>query len=126
MKQAIDRDRRPGRSLLTGSANLLLVRQGSESLTGRASYLTLWPMTRREQLGLPRAGLLLHTGRAVEWLTPDVLAGPWRRVLQAVLNPRRGVGCGRDRRHRLAFRSEIDGFVHTPIFSTRVSTRGCR
>jgi hypothetical protein len=48
-KRAIDRDRRPGRFLLTGSANLLLMRQVSESLAGRASYLTLWPMTRREQ-----------------------------------------------------------------------------
>jgi hypothetical protein len=41
--------------VLTGSANLLM-RQVSESLAGRASYLTLWPMTRREQLGLARAG----------------------------------------------------------------------
>jgi predicted AAA+ superfamily ATPase len=28
-----------------------------------------------------RAGLLLHTGSALEWLTPDVLAAPWWRVL---------------------------------------------
>jgi hypothetical protein len=28
-----------------------------------------------------RAGLLLHTGTALEWLTPDVLAAPWWRVL---------------------------------------------
>lgn len=28
-----------------------------------------------------RAGLLLHTGTAVEWLAPDVLAAPWWRVL---------------------------------------------
>lgn len=56
VKRAIDRDRTPGRFLLTGSANLLLMRQVSESLAGRASYLTLWPMTRREQQGLGRAG----------------------------------------------------------------------
>lgn len=56
VKRAIDRDRKPGRFLLTGSANLLLMRQVSESLAGRASYLTLWPMTRREQRGLGRAG----------------------------------------------------------------------
>src|SRR6185369_9750070 len=43
--------------LLTGSANLLLMRRVSESLAGRASHLTLWPMTRREQRGLGRAGL---------------------------------------------------------------------
>jgi predicted AAA+ superfamily ATPase len=56
VKRAIDRDRRPGRFLLTGSANLLLMRRVSESLAGRASYLTLWPMTRREQRGLGCAG----------------------------------------------------------------------
>ena len=57
VKQAIDRERRPGRFLLTGSANLLLMRRVSESLAGRASYLTLWPMTRREQLGQGHGGV---------------------------------------------------------------------
>jgi predicted AAA+ superfamily ATPase len=62
----VDQARRaPGRFLLTGSANLLLMRRVSESLAGRASYLTLWPMTRREQRGLGRCGMweeLLSTG----------------------------------------------------------------
>ena len=69
VKRAIDRDRRAGRFLLTGSANLLLMRGVSESLAGRASYLTLWPMARREQRGLGRCGLweeLLGTKDA-EW-----------------------------------------------------------
>src|SRR3989454_9781130 len=56
VKRAIDRDRRAGRFLLTGSANLLLMQGVSESLAGRASYLTLRPMTRREQLGLGTTG----------------------------------------------------------------------
>lgn len=56
VKRAIDRRRRPGRFILTGSANLLLMHRVSESLAGRASYLTLWPMTRREQRGLGRCG----------------------------------------------------------------------
>jgi predicted AAA+ superfamily ATPase len=70
VKRAIDRRRTPGRFLITGSANLLLMRQVSESLAGRASYLTLWPMTRREQAGLGRCGVweeLLATPEA-EWL----------------------------------------------------------
>ena len=46
-----------GRFLLTGSANLLLMKRAAESLAGRAAYLTLWPMTHRERRG---AGL---TGR---------------------------------------------------------------
>lgn len=57
VKRAIDHRRRAGQFLLTGSANLLLMRHVSESLAGRASYLTLWPMTRREQAGLGRAGV---------------------------------------------------------------------
>lgn len=79
VKRAIDRNRRLGRFLLTGSANLLLMRQVSESLAGRASYLTLWPMTRREQLGLGRAG---------RW--DDLLATPddqWRDLLAAGEDP---------------------------------------
>ncbi len=75
VKRAIDRDRKPGRFLLTGSANLLLMRGMSESLAGRASYLTLWPMTRREQRGLGRAG---------RW--DELLATPeseWRALLAA-------------------------------------------
>lgn len=57
VKMDIDRHREAGRFLLTGSANLLLMNRVSESLAGRASYVTLWPMTRREQLGLGQAGI---------------------------------------------------------------------
>lgn len=74
VKRAIDRNRKPGRFLLTGSANLLLMRRVSESLAGRASYLTLWPMTRGEQRGEGRAGRWddLLAARDDEWL--DLLA----------------------------------------------------
>jgi predicted AAA+ superfamily ATPase len=38
--------------------------------------------TFREEYGKKsRAGLLLHAGRTLEWLTPDVLAAPWWKVL---------------------------------------------
>lgn len=57
VKREIDRDRRPGQFLITGSANLLLMRRSSESLAGRAVYLTLWPMTRGEQRGLGTCGI---------------------------------------------------------------------
>jgi predicted AAA+ superfamily ATPase len=75
VKRAVDHERRAGRFLLTGSANLLLMRRVSDTLAGRASYLTLWPMTRREQLGLGRCGL---------W--PELLAAPdeeWPQVIAA-------------------------------------------
>lgn len=61
VKRAVDRERRAGRYILTGSANLLLMKSVSESLAGRAAYLSLWPMTRRERLGQGRAGLSFPT-----------------------------------------------------------------
>jgi predicted AAA+ superfamily ATPase len=57
VKREVDRSRRPGRFVLTGSANLLLMKQVAESLAGRSVHLTLWPLTRRERLGQGRAGL---------------------------------------------------------------------
>ena len=57
IKHDIDLNRQPGRFLLTGSANLLLMQKVSESLAGRASYLDLWPLTRREQLGQGSCGI---------------------------------------------------------------------
>lgn len=74
IKRAIDRKRTAGRFLLTGSANLLLMRQVSESLAGRASYLTLWPMTRREQRGEGRGGMWEELLAAPEKRWLDLLA----------------------------------------------------
>lgn len=55
VKAAVDREqqRTPGRFVLTGSANLLLMKAVSESLAGRAGYVTLEPMTRNELQGNP-------------------------------------------------------------------------
>jgi hypothetical protein len=74
IKRAVDEDRAPGRYLLTGSANLLLMRRIAESLAGRAVYITLWPLTRREQLGRGEAGAWsrLFAARDRDW--PDLLA----------------------------------------------------
>lgn len=56
IKRAVDRDRRPGRFVLTGSANLLAMKKVQESLSGRASFVSLWPLTRGERNGSGRAG----------------------------------------------------------------------
>jgi len=74
VKRAVDRQRRAGWFLLTGSANLLLMHQVSETLAGRATYLTLWPMTRREQLGLGRAGIWQELLEAKDQEWPDLIA----------------------------------------------------
>lgn len=48
IKREVDQARRPGRYLLSGSANFALLKGVTESLAGRAIYFTLHPFTRRE------------------------------------------------------------------------------
>lgn len=48
IKLEVDRDRRPGRFLLTGSAQVLMVPSVSESLAGRMEISTLWPFSQGE------------------------------------------------------------------------------
>jgi len=52
IKVAVDRRREPGRFLLTGSANVLLLPRLAESLAGRMQILTLWPLSEAEIEGL--------------------------------------------------------------------------
>lgn len=61
IKAAVDRERTPGRFLLTGSANVLLLPNLADSLAGRMEILTLWSMSQAELAGAPlpnRADLL--------------------------------------------------------------------
>ncbi|MGA2219250.1 MAG: ATP-binding protein, partial [Terracidiphilus sp.] len=48
IKKSVDEDRRAGRFLLTGSANLLTVPQVSESLAGRMEIVNLLPLSQAE------------------------------------------------------------------------------
>lgn len=48
IKAAVDRDRTPGRFLLTGSANVLLLPTLADSLAGRMEVLNLWPLSAGE------------------------------------------------------------------------------
>lgn len=70
VKEEVDKNKAPGRIILTGSANLLMMKAVADSLAGRARYLTLWPMTRREQLGLGTAG------NWTEIIESDVMSWP--------------------------------------------------
>ncbi len=51
IKRSIDDDRAPGRFLLTGSANVLTLPRVAESLAGRLTPLTLWPLSQGELAG---------------------------------------------------------------------------
>lgn len=53
IKESVDRDQRPGRYILTGSANLLTAPTIADALTGRTEYLRLWPFSQAELHGTP-------------------------------------------------------------------------
>ncbi|MBN1364249.1 MAG: ATP-binding protein [Syntrophaceae bacterium] len=53
IKQSVDKNRKPGRFILTGSANVLLLPKLSDSLVGRMEILTLWPFSESEILQKP-------------------------------------------------------------------------
>jgi uncharacterized protein len=57
IKSAVDRDRAPGRFLLTGSANVLALPKIADSLAGRIAIVDLLPLCQAEIEGAP-SGLL--------------------------------------------------------------------
>jgi len=61
IKRSVDRERIPGRFLLSGSANFSMLRGISESLAGRAAYFVLHPFTRREISGATKRRPFLKT-----------------------------------------------------------------
>ena len=85
IKTSVDRGRRPGRFLLTGSANVLLVPKLSETLAGRMEVLALWPLSQGEIDGLvedfidrvftPALAPLPNTNMGRDELARRVIAG---------------------------------------------------
>ena len=65
IKLSVDRNRRPGRFLLTGSANLLLLPTVSESLAGREDTVHLLPLTEAEKERRPGRFLRELLGDAI-------------------------------------------------------------
>lgn len=53
IKKSVDEDRRPGRFLLTGSANLMALPTVADSLAGRMETLSLLPLSQSEIEGQP-------------------------------------------------------------------------
>ena len=117
VKRAVDEDRprRNGRFLLTGSANLLLMQRVSETLAGRATYVNLWPLCRRERLGRGKPGIwsdLLATSVA-DWPglfeSRDEAPADWQTVVRTSGYPTPAVDLGGDDARSLWF----DGYIRT-------------
>ena len=117
VKRAVDEDRprRNGRFVLTGSTNLLLMHRVSETLAGRATHVNLWPLTRRERLGLGVSGVWteLLSAPVPDWL--DLLEArhstpaDWREEVRAGGYPTPAVELQGDDARSLWF----DGYVRT-------------
>lgn len=69
IKAAIDSQRQPGRFLLTGSANVMLLPKLSQSLAGRMEVLTLWPFSQGELQGTKETFVdALFSHKPVVWV----------------------------------------------------------
>jgi len=83
IKKSVDEDRRPGRFLLTGSANLMALPTVADSLAGRIETLSLLPLSQSEIEG--RAANWIDSafsGRILTTETPALGATLIERVLQ--------------------------------------------
>jgi len=90
LKESVDADRRPGRFLLTGSANLMLLPRVADSLAGRMEVMRLFPLAQCEIRGVNSgflsaafAGEVPHVAEAMvgQDLVTAVLAGGYPEAL---------------------------------------------
>lgn len=100
IKATVDRDRTPGRFILTGSANVLLLPNLADSLAGRMEILRLHPLTQSELAGRPARFLdaLFHGGfrptsheRLGTELAQRIVAGGYPAALVRSTSRRRAV-----------------------------------
>ena len=98
IKKSVDEDRRPGRFLLTGSANLMALPLVADSLAGRMETLSLLPLSQTEIEGHSAnwidqafAGQLLKTDSLAlgDALTDRVLRGGYPEAVSRVSAKRR-------------------------------------
>jgi uncharacterized protein len=98
LKLVIDQDRRPGRFLLTGSANLMALPQIADSLAGRIEVHTLLPLSQSELAR--RSSVFLNQALAQSWsllaaqsdapsLTHKVLTGGYPEMQRRATPTRR-------------------------------------
>lgn len=103
IKRSIDEDRRPGRFLLTGSANILSMPRARESLAGRMEIVPLYPLSRLEITGRRRASFIgrAFSGRitkaaddlSADQLISTIASGGYPEVLERQTEQRRRAWC---------------------------------
>lgn len=82
IKRQVDGDNSPGQYVLAGSTNFLATRAITESLAGRAGFVTVWPFTVAERTGQAHASPDL---RELAASTADPGPSSWTRADYAAL-----------------------------------------
>ena len=85
IKATIDRKRRPGQFLLTGSANAMLLPKLSESLAGRMEVLTLWPFSQGEMRGVQENFVDALYAKSPGEETGKLPAIEWEKLLESIV-----------------------------------------
>jgi len=116
IKVEVDRDRRPGRFLLTGSANVLLLPRIADSLAGRMEVLSLWPLSSAEMADSPlfnRADWLFD-GDIQSWPIPACAREP---LIQTLLSGGFPEAAGRASQRRRAawFESYLQAILQRDV-----------
>jgi hypothetical protein len=128
IKLSVDNDRRPGRFILTGSANILTLPMVSESLAGRMEIITLMPISqaeiagkRPEFLSAAFAGKMVKPGATLigDELVQAVLTGGYPEMRRRE-SPRRRQVWARDYVKAIVLRdvrdiAEVDKLDRLPV-----------
>jgi hypothetical protein len=83
IKASVDRNRRPGRFLLTGSANALVLPRVADSLTGRIEIQTLRPFSQGELTGGPDG--FVDACLADGFQVRQAPAEPWPKLVDRIV-----------------------------------------
>jgi len=116
IKEQVDAHRhRPGQYILTGSQNLLLMQQVTESLAGRAAVLKLLPMSRWEVNSLPQGMLPWETGKTAS-LQVQPIQELWEHILRGFYPE---IVCNPDRDVRLWQASYVQTYLERDVRNLR-------
>lgn len=102
IKSAVEDDRRPGRFLITGSANLLNIPGAQESLAGRAETIPLYGFSQGELAGRKEDFVKQALDLGSEWIsrrTATLERSDYAEIICAGSYPE-ALGRGERRRHR--------------------------
>lgn len=110
IKVRMDRDRRPGQFLITGSANIVTLPTIRDALPGRVEYVHLWPLSQAEIAG--------RTGNLVDALFQGPMSIGEAEAVDRASVTRRVAAGGYPRVHLLApgaRRSFFEAYVDTVV-----------